>query len=58
MWLNQNFLMVDEYQTESTLDVSFLCLRSLPDAQLLRITMDRNGEVSPSHISSLDFVFK
>lgn len=45
MWLNQNFLMVDEYQTESSLDVSFLCLRSLPSPQLLHITMDRNGEV-------------
>ena len=45
MWLNQNFLLVDEYCTESTLDVAFLCLRSLPNKQTLCIKMDHNGEV-------------
>ena len=46
MWLNQNFLLVDEFQTDTSLDVSFLCLRALPKTQLLGIKMDHNGEVS------------
>jgi len=46
MWLNQNFLLVDEYYTESSLDATFLCLRSLPMTQTLGIKMDHNGEVS------------
>jgi len=45
MWLNQNFLLVDEYHTDSLLDVSFLCLRSLPQTRLLVIRMDHNGQV-------------
>ena len=45
MWLNQNFLLVDEYHTESSLDIAFLCLRALPNKHLLAIKMDHNGEV-------------
>jgi len=45
MWLNQNFLLADEYHTDSSLDASFLCLRSLPKTQMLGIKMDQNGEV-------------
>jgi len=51
MWLNQNFLLVDEYSVDSSgdsdaaLDATFLCLRALPQQQLLRITMDHSGQV-------------
>jgi len=45
MWLNQNFLLVDEFYTDTSLDVNFLCLRALPKTQLLSIRMDHNGEV-------------
>jgi len=48
MWLNQNFLLADELQQtgdNSSLDVSFLCLRALPKTQILNIRMDHSGEV-------------
>jgi len=56
MWLNQNFLLVDEYHSESSLDVSFLCLRSLPKMQMLAIKMDHSGEVTGENLFYLFFL--
>ena len=54
MWINQNFLLVDDLKAEgASLDVRFICLRDLSP---LFIQMEASGQVSKQSILYLLFV--